>query len=225
MVEGYRPQMRTVSKPLGGAWGGGKVNDKFLELIYELIGPARTTILRQSFEEMDLVQNIWSSAMKTAQRKQSDSDLVVVSVCALLLRLISFGRAPDTNSVRTVQLSDVSTLLKITESELKEMVEVYNGQPVHVDRLDIHRWNLKMTRRHVHAILNSQIDPIVAYVESLLSGEFRDVRYVMLVGGFGESKLLQTRFRQMFQTEGRQVLIAAEPGSRCAGRCRGTRKG
>ena len=115
----------------------------------------------------------------------------------------------DPTDERQRSMSFIHLLEHVDDMKMNDMVEEYNstfGANLRVRG----KSTVVFPHSQMEAFFNPVIEPIIQHVSGLL--DTHEIKYVFLVGGFGECKLLQQRVRTEFETGTCKVVVPMRPG-------------
>jgi hypothetical protein len=172
--------MKTIAAPTGGAWGGDYVNMEFKKFLAELLGP-------DLFREQDMPFEFYSI--------YRDFDKIKVV----------YDPSQDPGSLCLVDVLD-------SKRQLVELAEAYNAK--HPDKPVLSTPSLR------NGFLTMSKELMLSFFEPFLLAtvdetrrvmkETPGIRHIMVVGGFGSSKVLTARIRDEFHNRGGVKVILPE---------------
>ncbi|XP_052793255.1 heat shock 70 kDa protein 12A-like isoform X2 [Mya arenaria] len=177
--------LREMFKANGGDWGGLKVDESFTDLLQDIIGPDVMEVLQTRYRE-DFME--FMDAFEIKKRKV----------------------APDMDSreIMTVPLSFVQTYKELNNVELEDeqrIKEKYNG------KITFSKNKMRFDPEILKGLFTETVDQICA-----LASEYFDqireynIRTILMVGGFSESRMLQDKVRSTFPSK--RLIIPDEAG-------------
>ncbi len=119
-------------------------------------------------------------------------------------------KPPEQESVR-INLSEVVAADVLGGRSLQACVDNYNVQ--NGSNLTLrHGTAILMPKAQMWSFFNPIVDMTVTHVKNLLNTNPNPVKYIYLVGGFAESKILQSRVKREFEgRDGLQVIVPIRP--------------
>lgn len=174
--------MKSISAPTGGDWGGDYVNMEFTKFLKELLGPALFQPAEQPYE-------FYSIGVEFDRAK----------VC--------FDPLGDPALLRLVDVLD-------DKKQLVGLAEIYNAahpdRPVLITRA-LQKGFLAMSKPLMLSFFEPFLQAIVEETRKVLLA-LPDIRSIVLVGGFGSSKVLIERVKAEFHGQsGVRILLPAKP--------------
>lgn len=176
--------LREVAPASGGSWGATYVDKQFMGFIKEVLGDKWGCVDHRA--QLELL-NAWE-----AEKREVGS------------------RAPteDTADVITIPMNDVmdniaDKVASFSKEDMSTLVDNFNTKhglfgPDAVTLTRAKRLQVpgKLTRSFFMSVINKTLEHIAGLLESGRAGR---IDYMVLVGGFAESKLLQTAMRTKFE--------------------------
>ena len=173
--------VKEISPPSGGDWGGKKVDVAFVSLLTKIFGS-------------DFVN------MFTAEQPQQWLELTG----SFEKRKKAFVDDGKTSIKVTLPFVFDKVLKKCTEKDTDEMVDGFGDSDV-----SISNGFLMLEHKKAKSLFSEQISQITKHVKLLMSDrQLIDLDYILLVGGFGECKMLQDACRKAFPSV--TILIPEE---------------
>lgn len=165
-------KLKHVHKATGGLWGGNKVNQEFFKFISEVI----STDIFESFVKENLTDYFFLNGQFETKKR-------------------SIGKYTAENIV--IQLP--ASLLEIfIEKTSKTLAQTIKGSVYNMD-IDVQRGRLAISAEKFRSFFTRTIQGIVNHVKMILNKpECKDVRYILMVGGFSESPLVEDEMRSNF---------------------------
>jgi hypothetical protein len=169
--------MKAVAAPTGGDWGGDYVNMEFKKFLAELLGP-------DLFKEQDLPLEFYSI--------YRDFDKIKVV----------YDAEVDPPAIRVVDVLD-------NKKQLVELAAAYNSK--HPDKPILNtapqrNGFLTMSKELMLSFFEPSLRATVQATRTVLA-ETPGIRHIIVVGGFGSSKVLTTRVCSEFHNRGGVVVV------------------
>ena len=182
--------MAEIAPPSGGPWGSTYVDQNFLWFLESLLGKT----LYEKFKKSSPGEHL-SVRNKFINRKESftsnDSDRITLKV---------------------PELSQFLNDLDDGSPSLKDLVSQFNAASPGLD-LELKKGTkLRFSKDHFASFFSPLINQTVAHVKDLLKQPaFSGLNYIFLVGGFGESELLQSALIKNFNSSSLRVICPMNP--------------
>jgi hypothetical protein len=173
--------MKAIAAPTGGDWGGDYVNMEFKKFLAELLGP-------DLFKEHELPLEFYSIFR--------DFDKIKVM----------YDPANDSPNIGMVDVLD-------NKRQLRELAAAYNAK--HPDKPIVDDWTtqcngfLTMSKELMLSFFEPNVLAIVSETRRVMR-EVPGIRHILVVGGFGSSKVLTQRIRTEFHNRGGVKVIVPE---------------
>lgn len=118
--------------------------------------------------------------------------------------------------------STIQEMTNVFESKTKRLFDgsdvastIHFGRAVdNDDQYNIHKGKLSLTKQEVAETFEPAIQRIILNCVELIRD--RTIDYILLVGGFGESKYLRSRLESHFASQGIQIVTAEQPSRKAA---------
>ncbi|XP_061183364.1 heat shock 70 kDa protein 12B-like [Saccostrea echinata] len=175
-------KIQNLYKASGGPWGGNKVNKCFLELFVELFGDSLFhEFCKENMDEFfDLLQNIEIKKRWISEDKNETISLDIP------------------NSLMDLYAKSLETAIK--NAKLDEMIKARKRNKINV--------SCSYFQTHFKEICDQTINLVKTMVEE--NAQCQKIKTLMMVGGFSESKLVQSIFRESFP--GYDIKIPLDAG-------------
>ncbi|XP_060595951.1 heat shock 70 kDa protein 12B-like [Ruditapes philippinarum] len=166
--------LKEIHKPSGGSFGGTQVDDNFLQWLTKLFG--KSTMEKFKEEEMEAYFNLLRNfELKKRQMRPDVSGKITFN--AGLYSLLEFYK----------RNSDMSIEEKIATLGLKHKLKLYPDK-LRVDASIIREW------------FESPIRKMMSHVKDILAEQkMKNVKTILLVGGFGESDIVYEAMKTNFE--------------------------
>lgn len=165
--------LRQLCSPAGGPYGGTTVNEHFLEILTEIVGP---------------------DVMKSLKTEHSGSYLEIMREfdCAKRVKLTKHNR-------KTINFTFPITILnrlcnRYCHRHFQQMIKVSK----HKNNISIVGDKLRIVKETMYSLFVTSIDEIVKEISRILKHMDSEVKNILLVGGFAECELLQDKIRKSF---------------------------
>ena len=178
--------LKEVHAASGGGWGGILVDKAFRRLLIDIVGKFVYPKFRKKETEdwLDLWR-MFETKKKTVDPAKNDK--VTMKLPTTLMELYKEETKQDIRD-------------RVAESEYRDMVHFAGGDKVRVEA-DL-----------IQSLFKESIDNTVTHVKSLLRDEkARDVKAILMVGGFSESPMLQVAIKRAFPRL--KIIIPKEASS------------
>lgn len=165
-------KLKHVHKATGGLWGGNNVNHEFFKFISDLIG----NVTFQSFVEENLTDFFFLSGQFETKKRY-------------------IGKNTTEKIVIQLPVSFVEIILEKTYKTLAQTIKgsIYNKD------IDVERGRLAISAEKFRSFFKRTIQGILTHVKTILNKrECRDVKYILMVGGFSESPLVKDELQSNF---------------------------
>ena len=178
--------LKEVHAASGGGWGGILVDKAFRRLLIDIVGKFVYPKFRKKETEdwLDLWR-MFETKKKTVDPAKKDK--VTMKLPTTLMELYKEETKQDIRD-------------RVAESEYRDMIHFAGGDKV------------RFEAALIQSLFNESIDKTVTHVKSLLRDEkARDVRAILMVGGFSESPMLQVAIKRAFPRL--KIIIPKEASS------------
>ncbi|XP_062612228.1 heat shock 70 kDa protein 12B-like [Saccostrea cucullata] len=176
--------LKELHKASGGAWGGTKIDEAFIQMIMGIVGSP----VMSNFKKCHPADNL-----------------------ELVREFETKKRSVSTNVKEKITFRIPVTLVDIFEEEYDEDLKSTISQTRHKDKLMWTGDKLRMTGEMVHELFKHCSESIVNHVKELLAHPFCDgVENILMVGGFSECKLIQEAIKNNFKNN--RIIIPEEAG-------------
>ncbi|KAH3818541.1 hypothetical protein DPMN_120262 [Dreissena polymorpha] len=173
-------ELKEIDKASGGAWGGTTIDAEFEKLMDTIAGCAVMKSLKEKFME-DYIEFKRSFELKKR----------------------------DFRNTPTVNLRNISRINDLVEEMTGRSLQDQIQRSVFKDKISQNRDKLSINVDVMESLFGETIQSITCHLSSLLLTH-SSIAYIVMVGGFSESTLLQKRVKEAFP--GIQVIIPADAG-------------
>lgn len=174
--------LRQLCSPSGGPYGGTTVNEHFFDILTEIVGP---------------------DVMKSLKTEHSGSYLELMREfdCAKRLKITKHNR-------KTINFTFPITIFnrlcnRYCQRNFQQMIK----ESKHKHNISIVGDKLRIVKETMYSFFVTSVDEIVKEISTVLTHVDREVKTILLVGGFAESEILQDKIRKSFQEK---VLVVFE---------------
>ncbi|XP_063447986.1 uncharacterized protein LOC134727535 [Mytilus trossulus] len=174
--------LRQLCSPSGGPYGGTTVNEQFLEILTEIVGP---------------------DVMKSLKTEHSGSYLEIMREfdCAKRVKLSNHNR-------KTINFTFPITIFnrlcnRYCHRHFQQMIK----ESKHKNNISIVGDKLRIVKETIYSFFVTSVDEIVKEISRVLKHVDSEVKNILLVGGFAESEILQDKIRKSFPEK---VLVVFE---------------
>ncbi|KAJ8320267.1 hypothetical protein KUTeg_001854 [Tegillarca granosa] len=180
--------LKILDKASGGDWGGVSVDKYFLNFIKKLVGFDVYEKFSRNFPYQKLK---FEKAMEACKREATPdtSKALYITIPQELIRVYGdfTSRKFDSSIVNQTQFSK-DILINGNEMEIKQ--------------------------NRIHDFYDKTINNIISHVENILKNKSAEgVSYLLLVGGFAESPLVEARIKKAFEGDRiKRVIVPREAG-------------
>lgn len=174
--------LKELHKASGGAWGGTKIDEAFLQLIISIVGAPVFQQFKEKYPKdyLELVQSFETKK-----------------------------RAVNTSSKETFRIP--VSLVELFETESEEELNSLILQTRHRGKLKLDGDKLIMYGEMISEMFKHSRESIVEHVESLFAHPFcKDVDKILMVGGFSECVIIQEAIKKRFPNK--RVVIPPDAG-------------
>jgi len=186
--------LREVAPPGGGSWGATNVDKQFVALLKDIVGEKWGSVDHTSYLR---ALGEWE-VTKTAVNDSGEATAVSILVTDIIF------------SINAKSGGDFTT------AHLAALVVGYNARHglAGADAVTLSaRSRLGIPAKVVQSLYMAVINPMMAHIQGVLDSErVGRLDYIVLVGGFSESSLLQNVVRSRFETATRKVISPLRPG-------------
>ncbi|KAH3818539.1 heat shock 70 kDa protein 12A-like [Dreissena polymorpha] len=172
--------LKEVDKASGGAWGGTQVDAEFEKLMDTIAGCALIQRLKEEY--MDDYMDL-KRTFEVKKRDLKTSSSIVLRIPSIINELVS----------------------EMTGCSLQDQIQ----KSVFKNKISRNRDKLTIDLDVIESLFGVTIRSITEHLSSLLSKHIH-IAYIVMVGGFSESTLLQQRVKDA--CPGKHVIIPAEAG-------------
>ncbi|XP_061178983.1 heat shock 70 kDa protein 12A-like [Saccostrea echinata] len=176
--------LKEIHHASGGPWGGLTVNKEFITFLEGLVGKEVVDELKTKHRAawLDLEREVESKKRNT--RGDKDGRILI--------------QIPG-------ELQDI-----YENKNGKKLINAIAFETKYAGKIDIRRNCLRVDKSIMETFFKNCLDNIVKHSKSLLAkSEARDIKYLILVGGFAESEYMRTEIANAFSNL--QVFIPDEP--------------
>ncbi|XP_062585711.1 heat shock 70 kDa protein 12A-like [Saccostrea cucullata] len=171
----YKEKIKEIHRASGGAFGGIYVDTEYEKFILKAFGS-------QSLQQLKIKDMFdFLEIMRSFEVKKRDANLQQVG-----------------NIVIRIPVN----LVEVSKSQITDLGKHIEKQFGH-DEVSVSGDKLKMKRDLFNAFFSKSINGIINHISDILR-KFPDIRMILLVGGYAESPILQTRMKNSFKE---QILI------------------
>lgn len=165
-------KLKLVHKASGGPWGGNRVNEEFHNFIREVIGKN----IFESFVKENITDYLFlNGQFETKKRRidQKSNDVI-------------FMQLPVTLS---------ETYLEMSGNPLSKSIK----NTMYSKDIDVEKGKIVITAAKFRSFFSNTIKGIIGHVKMVLDKpECKDIKYILVVGGFSESPLVVEEIRSHF---------------------------
>lgn len=177
-------RLTEIHKATGGAWGGTRVDEEFLQLIIRIVG---------------------APVLEKFRNEHMDDYLELQEEFEVKKRYVT----PGLQEKITVKVP--SKLAKIYKKEYKETVQAAVDQSRYAKKITWDSNKLRMDPSIFKDLFKFCITKLVEHIEDLMEKpNIKDTRVFLMVGGFSESEMMQTAVKEAFPHI--QVMIPEDAG-------------
>lgn len=190
-------RLKELHPPTGGPWGGKYADDAFVDFVHTLIGAEASAALRKECGvELELRQSF-----EDKKRALNPGDPTVLRMNLSNLFSTVAARLP------------LRAHPGLPKKSMAAKVEQYNSQRQGGAQLSARGCTLKMSVPFVTEVMfQPLLDQICGCVDGLLKKPALDgLAFIVIVGGFGCSKVLQHAIRSRFETNALKVCVPKRP--------------
>ncbi len=181
-----RLDLQELHRAGGGGWGSTRIDAKFVEFLRELLGEHHECLQDNSFALFELLTNVWEE------------------------RKVRFGREQLSNPSGTVSINITAILKQLPSVSVRSSVEAFNVRHPETPLRVVGSSNLKIPVSLMRSFYEDVLGHIRRHVSELLA-TVKDVRYLLLVGGFADSALLQDMVKEEAERRGAELIIPPRP--------------
>lgn len=165
-------KLKHVHKATGGLWGGNKVNQEFFRFISEVIsGDIFDSFVKENLTDFFFLNGQFETKKRSIGKYTTED--IVIHLPASLLEIF-------------------------TEKTSKTLAQTIKGSIYNKD-IHVQRGRLAISAEKFRSFFTRTIQGIVNHVKMILNKpECKDVRYILMVGGFSESPLVEDEMRSNF---------------------------
>lgn len=174
--------LRELCSPSGGPYGGTTVNEYFLEILTEIVGP-------------DVMQSL------KVEHSGSYLELMREFDCAKRVNLTKHKRKTLNFTFPIIIFNRLCN--RYCHRYFQQMIE----ESKHKNNISIVGDKLRIVKETMYSFFLPSVHQIVQEIEKVLRMVDGDVTNILLVGGFAESEILQDRVRKSFPGK---VLVVFE---------------
>ncbi|XP_061186261.1 heat shock 70 kDa protein 12A-like [Saccostrea echinata] len=168
-------RLKHVLKASGGLWGGNRVNEEFCSYISEAIG--------QDIFNTFMTENICDFLYLNGQFETKKRHVTKHSTDKIIMHL-------------PVTLSET-----YTEKSGKLLAKTIKNT-IYSKDIDVNRGKIEISAEKVRSFFTKTVQGIVDHVRMVMSKpECKDIKHILMVGGFSESPLVVEEIRAQFPTK------------------------
>jgi molecular chaperone DnaK (HSP70) len=187
VVDSVSPlSLREIHRATGGGWGSTRIDAALLDVLREIFGNPRC-LQQGQMAVFDFLTNVWETAK--------------VRITQELLS--------DPNYRLNINVSAIIDELLEEDFDLSGAIKNYNAR--HPKQAEITKFgsrNIRLPCDVINAIFSPAIKHIESHVKSLLT-TLPALNYIVIVGGFGSSTVVQNAVSQAVQGSSTKVVTVA----------------
>uniref|UniRef100_A0AAU0MUJ9 Heat shock protein family A member 12 variant X1 n=1 Tax=Urechis unicinctus TaxID=6432 RepID=A0AAU0MUJ9_UREUN len=176
--------VRELERASGGAFGGTKVDDTFVKLLNDVFTKDFISLCKADCPA------VWLQLMSSFEQRKK-------------------GFRPDQSETTNIQLTYqlASKYQEFTGNKLKDALKTSN-----VSGVSVNNGMLRISCEKMKELFQPCIDGIISHVDQMLKNiKLEKIEYILMVGGFSESPVLQQAMLSAFRQRAK-VLIPHEAG-------------
>lgn len=176
--------LKELHKASGGAWGGTKIDEAFLQMIISIVG---------------------NPVMMDFKKKHPADNLEMIR------EFETKKRSVTTNTNDKLNFRVPVTLIDIFEEEYEEDLKSTISQMRYKDKMICTGDKFRMSGEMVHDLFKNSCESVVDHVKGLIAHPLcSGVETILMVGGFSECKIIQQAIKNNFQDK--RVIIPEDAG-------------
>ena len=187
VIDGIAPlNLREIHRATGGGWGSTFIDRELIKVLRSIFGNPRC-LEQGQMALFDFLTNVWEAAKVRISQENLDNPDYRLSINVMAI---------------TDELDD-------DDFDLGGAIKRYNAR--HPSQAPITKFgarNIRLPRDVINAIFHPALSKIEGHVKSLLR-KLPDLNYIVIVGGFGSSSVLQNAIRQAAAGSSTQVITVA----------------